>query len=469
MRQLEKALRDLTERAEPLPLDVLVSRVEAQLALEGALRAESGHEGPSETIAFERRGATMQFPTQQQPTRLRRRNVWAFAVAFVLIIAAVGIAALALRGDTGPAADEPARPTTEEPIGIDSLSWSRISLGTAGPRVHIAMHGICTPTSSLARGEPGLVAVGLSSDNNQPTVWISPDGYEWSPVPSENDTSGSHGPNDFVAGIAAHDDLLVIVEQETAWTSPDGITWSQVPPGTFRHNVEELRGVIAGGPGFVAFGGAIWTSPDGHTWTRVPDDPDVLTVDIAAMTIGGPGLVALGASHEDCMPVVLTSSDGYSWTRLPPDPSVFGNDPTCGLGGPGEMRIRGVATGGRGLVAVGSYMEQASAWTSPDGIAWTRVPDDPAVFDVLPHGEYSEMTSLAAVGDGLVAVGRRGGKAAVWTSHNGFTWTDISDDLDLSGSPSMIQVIEGGPGVVIFGVNQIESVIWVGNPSQPTE
>jgi hypothetical protein len=67
--------------------------------------------------------------------------------------------------------------------------------------------------------------------------------------------------------------------------------------------------------------------------------------------------------------------------------------------------------------------------------------------------------------------------AAVRTSHDGFIWADISHDVDRSGSPFMIQVIEGGAGVVILGDNvtvshsepwaPTESVIWVGSPSKP--
>lgn len=466
------------------------------------------------TLLVEQRRRTMTTPSidtapkVKEPTTPPRRSMaWAFTAGFIAVLLLVGAGVLFLRGEGRPVAGQS---TVEEPpdlIDVDSLTWSRIGLGTTGPRVHIDMAANYTPASSLAEGGPGLVAIGTHSvpapndlaDGgggpgwvqgylDVPTVWTSPDGYEWSQVPSGDDTIGVLDFDGEVAGLAARDGLMVAVAESYAWTSIDAITWSRVPDGTFRYNVDALSGVIAGGPGFVAFGGdavllhaAIWTSPDGSTWTRVPDDPAVFTIDIRAMTVGGPGLVALGASHEDCEPVVLTSPDGFSWTRLPPDPIAFGDDPSCGLGGPGQARIRGVTSGGPGLVAVGSYMEHAAVWTSPDGMTWTRVPDDPAVFGVLgavANTPYSEMTSVAAVGDGLVAVGWRGGGPAVWISHDGFTWTDISDDLDLSGSLFMVQVVEGGPGAVIFGVDQtggfndprppVESVMWVGSPTRPT-
>jgi hypothetical protein len=130
------------------------------------------------------------------------------------------------------------------------------------------------------------------------------------------------------------------------------------------------------------------------------------------------------------------------------------------------MRIRDISPGGPGLVAVGSHEEQAAVWTSPDGLAWTRVPDDPTVFDIHPHTEFSEMTSVAALGDGLVAVGSKGGVAAVWISHDGVSWTDVTDGLDVTDYEVMTRVIAGGPGVVILSQNQLETVVWIGGPSK---
>jgi hypothetical protein len=185
-------------------------------------------------------------------------------------------------------------------ISVDSLTWTRINLGTEGPGLHITA------------GSPGFVAVGVyhEPDPNDladggggpgwvqgyldlPSVWTSPDGYEWSRLP---DSEKAFGRDVEIADVAGGEAGFVAVAENYAWTSPDGITWSQVASGTFRYNTDELRGVIAGGPGFVAFGedvgllhAAIWTSPDGYTWTRVPDDPAVFTVDIHAITVGGPG------------------------------------------------------------------------------------------------------------------------------------------------------------------------------------
>ena len=78
-----------------------------------------------------------------------------------------------------------------------------------------------------------------------------------------------------------------------------------------------------------------------------------------------------------------------------------------------------VTQGGPGLVAVGwdglGGDFDAAVWTSPDGVAWTRVPDDETVF-----GGAGNQMALGVIvrGPGLVVVGRddlAGDRdAAVW-------------------------------------------------------
>jgi hypothetical protein len=432
-----------------------------------------------------RRATAMQAPTQPQttplppttPPPLRRRNPWAFAAAFILILATIGIAALLMRGDTTGVADEP-----PDRISVDSLNWSRVTLRSDELGIPTEDFLFWTPTSLMAEGGPGLVAIaGLTPRSlDGSVVWTSLDGYAWSQVLAENDSVGildSDG-----AGIAGREDLLVAVGDNHAWTSSDGVTWTMAPEGAFGQDVA-LHGVITGGPGFVAFGedelshrAAIWTSPNGHMWTRVPDDPAAFSAAIHAMTLGGPGLVAMGSDQASCTPVVWTSPDGIGWTRLPYDPTAFGADSGCGNYAGGRVRIRDVSTGGPGLVAVGSYMEKAAVWTSPDGVAWTRVPYDSEVFD--PVTWLSEITRVAAVGDGLVAIGHRSvQKEAVWTSHDGLVWTDIMDNLDPSRNERevhliMMDVFAGGPGVIILGEARepdegLLTVLWIGSPSEP--
>jgi hypothetical protein len=187
------------------------------------------------------------------------------------------------------------------------------------------------------------------------------------------------------------------------------------------------------------------------------------------MIVGGPGLVAVGDDETGfpatVFPVVWTSPDGYTWTRVPHDPSVFTE----------EAAMVDVAAGGPGLVAVGADGRgSAAVWTSPDGFTWTRVPHDEEVFG----GPYDDMSSVAAVGDGFIAVGSWPW-ISVWTSSDGFSWTRISagpgngpDDTrddPVFGEGSMHKVITDGPGVVVLGSVPERPAMWVANPASADE
>ena len=108
---------------------------------------------------------------------------------------------------------------------------------------------------------------------------------------------------------------------------------------------------------------------------------------------------------------VWISVDGITWSRVPDDEAIFG--------GAGTQVMVGVTVGGPSLVAVGfdesGQVEDAAVWTSPDGITWLRVPHDEAVLGGAGH---QRMVSVTVGGPGLVAVGWDGSSgdlnAAVW-------------------------------------------------------
>jgi hypothetical protein len=263
---------------------------------------------------------------------------------------------------------------------------------------------------------------------------------------------------------------------------PDGLDGRQ--PGA------SVSSVTAGGAGLVAVGseltdggeidGAVWTSADGTTWARVPDEEGVFggpgIQAIADVTVGGPGLVAVGrssavvGSDTYATAAVWTSADGFTWSRVAHDDGVFGGT----TGQPDDIfRMSAVTTGGPGLVAVGGrggesdHVEMSGAyiadravgavWTSVDGTTWSRVPYDPSVFGQWDHhgAELSaSMRDVTAGGPGLVAVGdvSRGygpGNGAVWTSADGISWTLAADRIEAMGISG---VTVGGPGLVAVGV-----------------
>jgi hypothetical protein len=272
-----------------------------------------------------------------------------------------------------------------------------------------------------------------------------------------------------------------------------------------------MRDVIEGGPGLVAVGiggarvpdelwsdtpksasgwseafrstdpdygtAAAWTSSDGVSWTRADVPPsDIEHSGIGGVTVGGPGLVAVGVSGDDA--AVWTSQDGTVWSRVPHDENVFGGD--------GIQAMESVTTGGPGLVAVGGDHGRAAVWTSPDGYTWTRVPHDGSVFggpastEDQDYPEGHPMRDVIDTGAGLVAVGSGGGRqAVVWTSNDGITWSRVPDPESVfarGNQPSahhdpkagmvMRSVTVGGPGLVAVGQDTLAwtAAVWVAEP-----
>jgi hypothetical protein len=295
----------------------------------------------------------------------------------------------------------------------------------------------------------------------------------WSRVPHDEAVFGGAGDQVFMNGVTAGGPGLVAVGSDNllggraaVWTSPDGITWSRVPhdEAVFGGDGSQImNGVTAAGPGLVAVGysgpeegeldAAVWTSPDGITWSRVPHDEAVFggkgPVIMNSVTAGGPGLVAVGRAGpmtpQEAVPV-WTSPDGITWSRVPDDEAVF----------PGLMEIESVTAGGPGLVAVGydSAEESGAVWTSPNGITWSRVPNDEAVFG----GEGRQLLNGVTVWerDLLVAVGSVMGPESVhsivWTSPDGISWSRVPRDADAFGPGQVINsVTTAGPGLVAVG------------------
>ncbi len=233
--------------------------------------------------------------------------------------------------------------------------------------------------------------------------------------------------------------------------------------------------VTDGGPGLVAvgsdepegdWGAAVWTSTDGLAWTRVIDEQGVFTGEgrpaMNWVIPAGPGLVAVGSNgaggHWDA--AVWTSANGLDWSLVPDDEAA--------LDRANNQLMMEVAAGGPGLVAVGydgpwSDLD-AAVWTSTDGITWTQVPHDETLFG----GEGDQwIGSVVAGGPGLVAAGGdwSGGDedAAVWTSVDGLIWNRVPHDEEVFGGDGgqwIGGVVAGGPGIVAVGSDHGDAAAW---------
>lgn len=271
-----------------------------------------------------------------------------------------------------------------------------------------------------------------------------------------------------------------VIEQPTdTSTFLSSLTWSRVPHDDAAFSGGWMGGVTVGGPGLVAVGhvgpgpllhdesaAAVWTSVDGNDWSRIPHDESLSGGVMNSISAGGPGLVAVGSatignSIGSAVEVaaVWTSVDGMAWSRVPHDEAVFGESDFTWPG----LTMNSVTVGGPGLVAVGHLMSNqgtysnAVVWTSADGIIWSRVPHDDAIFGRKELSRCcTSMHSVIAGGPGLVAVGGdwldgEGGRATVWTSVDGITWSRVPHDEAVFGDAGLSSVTAGGPGLVAVG------------------
>ncbi len=416
-------------------------------------------------------------PVRRVRPRVSRR--WDFRWVYGIVAAAVALllvggAVLLFRvteSDT-PVASSPTDPSS-------ARIWSRVPHDEAvfGGDGEQKMFGVTV-------GGLGLVAVGVTDGwlgDGDAAVWTSPDGVRWSRVPHDETVFGGAnsqtmwdvtvgGPGLVAVGWDGQGILDDNPDVDAAiWTSVDGVTWSRIPHDEEVFGAAWMNSVTVGGPGLVAVGGTdgywtdgdavVWTSVDGLTWSRVPHDETVFGgVDsqvINDVTVGGPGLVAVGQdggigpwdNNGDTNAAVWTSVGGINWSRVPHDETVFGTG--------GNPSMLSVTAGGPGLVAVGADYHPLNAetpvWTSPDGLTWTRVPDD-----VTVHGS---MTGVTAGEPGLVAVGAEG---MVWTSVDGITWSRDADDDTVFGSDWVFRVTVGGPGfVAVGGYSDTDAAVWV--------
>ena len=245
------------------------------------------------------------------------------------------------------------------------------------------------------------------------------------------------------------------------WRSADGQTWERIPidlgPGVIDRFSDPIAAIAAGPHGYIMVGFAsdqgvpgpdvraratAWTSPDGTTWTRAIDSaemdvgPCVDTREtpscggMRAVAVTPSGFVAVGevrtssAPDQPPQPAAWTSLDGLRWTRVS-DGLGFGAE-TVNVGG----SLSGVTAGGPGLVAVGSACRPDCGSAYANGLVATSV--DGSTWSLTILDAASELIDVTTSGRSLFAPGVRQSASGpaelqLWRSDDsGVTWQRVT-------------------------------------------
>jgi hypothetical protein len=220
------------------------------------------------------------------------------------------------------------------------------------------------------------------------------------------------------------------------------VVWDQVP-GSGISDSSGFSDVASANGALVAVGASgqnsysgVWTSSDGLNWTAAdfPDSGNV-SIQLAAVTAGGPGFVVVGSDYSGIGGgVVWLSADGQSWERI--DADVFANQTLSRVGVAGDRLV--------------AFSLEGGVFTSADGRTWESSSD--------PAAQTVAAGLLALVGDGssLWAFSRDAAEPRqnrqtilVWRSDDGETWTQTGT-IDGSEGASSAWAAAGANGLVVI-------------------
>ncbi len=350
----------------------------------------------------------------------------------------------------------------------DARTWTRLPLtGAFGPGDSV---------KQLMRTTSGFVAAGTATVNDatQAVVWTSADGGRWTRLGGTPFAPPSGGTTVGLSEIAAHGDVVVArgrvrtvktvtkrvrrkrrkvhrtVESEAFWRSGDGgRTWAAagaVPQG--QGSSGDVVSVAATQTGFFAAReasrttgrkkrrrtvhyGAFFASADGTNWT--PAGTLVLPgYSGIAMMRGTDGGLTVLASVRGGRTAVATSGDGKSWRHIGDLPG--GRTPTgAALTSQGPLVTGRTGTGDAALTMAGAGDVNLAA--VPDAV----------------HPERTVGGITAAPGR-VVAVGSTDGRAALWSSPDGATWTRGTFPATKdAGQQRLVEAVHGAAGWLAVG------------------
>lgn len=304
-----------------------------------------------------------------------------------------------------------------EGLGRSTLTLERVS---RRQRARHVRRRIGAGVTALLIGAAGFGLLVRAFDR---TTSIAPADTSTAPVEGEVlHIRPDYGTHFDPRAVAASDAGFVVVgdtslgdRTDPVWFSPDGVSWSRAPAADAPDS-PNLWDVTAGGPGFVAVGldgswnPAAWYSSDGLVW--VPADvalpSGIGNVDaMFGVLRTDTGFLARGRVRNNDA-YVWTSADGRTWLPVP-DESVFA--------GEGDQFITSIGQGPEGFLAEGYERPAGSsgqghpvAWTSTDGMTWTRVAhltgeklgDMEESFTIEFHHHAKNAMGSVSLGDGVL-------------------------------------------------------------------
>jgi hypothetical protein len=355
------------------------------------------------------------------PPQRRIHPALVFASALVVVFVTVAGGIFLMRGDTQSVVDEPT--TTAAPVTstVPSVTTTAPPPTTAAPPVTVAAP-IPPP---LGEGWQVVVEAG----DNQPTMAV-----------------------EFVDGIG-----WIAVGGPHVMTSVDGTTWVEGDTeGVILDDAGFLSGIVAGGPGVLAYGRTcegggdfghepfpcpqepvLYGSADGLTWERVGSEVfrgcvtseatecyagigDLAASSDGSLLAAGPDATSRSGAEGDpyiTESAIWTSEDGMLWQRHDIELNAFAPE---GWNVWSESLEQLIYTGDRWLarLELDRYVPEIDDWegksillASADGIAWSVADTGDAFIDGYPD-------DVARSADGLLAVGGQ----TTWWSSDGQTW-----------------------------------------------
>ncbi len=383
-------------------------------------------------------------------------------------------APLGAAGFTGPA-EQAARAVTATADGFVSVG----SDANADRRLAVAWKSADGISWQRQAPSPDMVAPGGGSTAGMPAVavagrgplvalggtgilrlWTSPDGRRW--TREQTPDWSNYSEEALIAAEAGA--VLVLPDQGALWFRPAGAAWVEVggdksvfPRRAHRSSIDSMvrLGGRYVGLGYDENGPAQWRSADGGAWVR---STPFATGSVAAMTVFGDALVAVGTRHvpgeDGNMAAVWISGDGGStWDQAEPANPAFRIQ--------GMTQMFGLAVAGPGLVAVGLGFDgntiDAHVWFSSDGRTWRRAADPLAWSG---RGDEILHTACALPGGGVVALGTvtiSGEQDAwAWVSPDGMAWERAVGDgaavLGGRGSQYPSGCVSTPTGVLVSGM-----------------